>query len=149
MSDTVDLISKVTKLRMAGPYNSAIRTIIRKSPSGDQIAEFAKNSDSDEYADIRLIVGTWEKIAILFKSKSEVDRDDLFRVTPVGLLWKMFLPAITIIREDGAFPGNDKPSPDYACDFEYLALEYDIWARKTDNGKYTCPSEQAIQALFG
>ncbi len=113
------------------------------------IAAMAANKQADEYAGIRLVVGTWERIAALMQGLTDEHRHRIFRCTPVHLVWRLLEPAIEQIRKDGADVSSTVPTPRFAKGFEDLAGQYHSWSQSPDGQNFRTPAEQAICALFG
>jgi hypothetical protein len=95
------------------------------------------DQNSDEYAAIRLLIGTWDRIAMFGKDFSAKQRQQFFRWHPVSLVWKCFEPAIKLIRSDT----NER----FAKDFEEFHKLYEKWLATQ---RYTSADDEGIHALF-
>ena len=103
-----------------------------------KLASLDKNSD--EYAALRLLIGTWEGIAIAFKNYSKAQQYGAFRCHPVSLMWNLLEPAIEEIRK--TLGGK------YASEFEGLHKLYESWTKTTDGKDFRTAQQQAICAKF-
>lgn len=139
MSSAADITMHITNLRTGPEYQSAIRTIQRADP--ETIKGWAKSQKTLEYAQLRLAVGIWERIAQIIL-QTDPDRDAVYPCSPVGLMWELLEPAISVIQE------NEK-LPNYACLFKDLFDDHACWTRTDAGEKYCSSSDQAICALFG
>jgi hypothetical protein len=139
-------ILQVTQLRTSANYHETMSDIHRYAP--DRIRTMAGDKQSSDYAKVRLVIGTWERIAIVIRLLPPADRHRIFRCTPVSLMYKLLQPAIEQIRVSGA-DHDDTQTPEYAKELENLADEYDHWAQSPDGREFRTPAKQAICAMFG
>jgi hypothetical protein len=139
--EMLDVIMHVAQLRSGTEYQRAFRLVRRSGKSADDMAKLARaDKNSDEYAALRLLIGTWEGIAISFKNFSKAQLHGAFRCHPVSLLWNLLEPAIAEIRKDlgGGF----------AKEFEGLHRLYDSWTKAADGKEFRTAQQQAICARF-
>jgi len=137
-SEASQFIVQVTQLRLNPQYQAAELTRRRFGAR----AMAAAHETSPERAGIRLMIGTWDKIAIFVKDLSEEQRRRFFECNPVLLMWSALEPAIQ------AFRSGDTVAPTFAEEFENLARHYREWAESSAGQKFRTPEQQAICALF-
>lgn len=130
---------QVTRLRLNPPYQAAELT--RRRLGAEAMA--AANETSLEHAGVRLLIGTWDRIAIFVKELTEQQRRRFFECNPVLLMWRALEPAVRAIRNSGAV------APTFASEFEALAKQYEGWTQSADAQKFRSEAQQAICALFG
>lgn len=128
---------EIVHLRSGAAYQAA--EFLRRRLGASTMADFPPTSE--EYAAIRLLIGTWDAIAHMVNS-GDIDKVKFFETNPLLLMWDHLSGAVDKIRLI--------VSPIYAKDFEDLATEYRQWI-VTDDGRrrYRSSSDQAIHALFG
>jgi len=127
---------QVTQLTTSTEYRKAMLLSRRQHP--DNLARADK--DSEEYASIRLLIGTWNAIALVCERFNAKQRSQFFRSNPVSLVWQHLEPATTIIR------GNTDAG--FASDFEELHNQYEKWTSSKDGKRYTTGQLQALNACF-
>lgn len=127
---------QVTELCSSTEYRKSFQLSRRQGP--EELAQADK--DSEEYAAIRLLIGTWDRIAIFGEGFSAKQRQQFFRSHPVSLVWKCFEPAIQVIRRD-----TDER---FAKPFENLNNQYEKWTTSKDGREFSTAQRQAIVALF-
>src|SRR6266536_4244199 len=103
----------VTQLRLNPPYQVA-EAIRRRSGAA---AMAAAGADSTDQAAVLLLIGTWERIAIMAGGLSPAQRAKFFRCAPVKLMWEALRPAID------ALGGAER----FAPEFERLSRSYESW----------------------
>jgi hypothetical protein len=135
-SEFLQLTLQLAQLRAGTEYQKAFRLVRRNRP--EQMARADKNSE--EYAAIRLLIGTWEGIAIIGNGFSAAQRKRFFRCHPVLLLWRLLEPAAKVIRSE-----TDKR---FAKEFEDLAMSYRVWTESKDGQEFRTAEQQAICARF-
>jgi hypothetical protein len=135
-SEYLQFIVQLGQLRAGTEYQKAFRSVRRSRP--DHIARADKNSE--EYAALRLLIGTWEGIAIIVNDLSGAQRKRFFRCHPVLLLWRLVQPAAEVIREE-----TDEA---FAKQFEELAMSYLAWTETKDGQQFRTAEQQAICARF-
>lgn len=139
MSDATDIAMHITNLRAGPEYQAAIRKI---NPAGpDEIKRWADDPDSPEYAQLRLVIGIWERIAQVVLPCRE-DQDKLYPCSPVGLMWHKLEPAIRAIQ-------TNEGTQYYAFKFEELKDDFQGWTKTPAGEKYESLTDQTICALFG
>ena len=127
---------QVTQLCSNTEYREAFHMSRRKGP--EEMAKADKNSD--EYAAIRLLIGTWDRISIFGKDFNPKQRQQFFRHHPVSLVWKRLEPATKVIRYD-----TDEK---FAREFEGLHKQYQKWTESKDGEEFRTTQQQAIGGLF-
>jgi hypothetical protein len=138
-SEASQLIVQVTQLRLSPQYQAAELT--RRRLGAQAMA--AADETSPERAGVRLLIGTWDRIAIFVKELSEQQRRRFFECNPVSLMWRALEPAIQTFRTGGAV------APTFAEEFQNLASQYREWAESPAAQKFRTPEQQAVCALFG
>jgi hypothetical protein len=136
--EALQIIMKVTDLRVSAPYQSA--DALRRRSSAATMARSDQNSI--EHAAVRLLIGTWDRIAMFVEDFNEQQRRRFFRCNPVGLVWLTLEPAVGIIRESGAV------GPRFAKEFEELATRYQQWTQSPDGQEFRTEAQQTVCALF-
>jgi hypothetical protein len=135
-SEFLQTTIQITQLTSSTEYRKALLLARRKGPK--TLAE--ANENSEEYASIRLLIGTWEDIAPVCAGFSAKQRTQFFRRNPVSLVWQYLEPATKIIR--------DATDERFASDFEALNNQYQKWSRSKDGEQYTTVQLQAINGRF-
>lgn len=139
MTDTTSIMLHITDIRASTQYQSAVRKIHLATP--EDIKGWAAQTSCSEYADLRIAIGIWERIATAVTCMG-AEQDKVFPCTPVGLMWEILEPAISSIRAT-------EGSANYASQFEALKGEYECWGRTESGRNFSTTSEQTICALFG
>jgi len=134
--ESLQVTMQVTQLCSSNEYRKAFQLSRRLGP--EAMAKAGK--DSDEYSAIRLLIGTWDRIAFIGKGFSAKQRQQFFRNHPVSLVWQRLEPATKPIRND-----TDKR---FAKEFEDLHNQYQKWISSKDGQEYRTYQQQAIHALF-
>lgn len=137
-SEASQLIVQVTQLRLNPQYQAAELTRRRLGAR----AMAAADDSSPERAGVRLLIGTWDKIAIFVKELSEQQRRRFFESNPVLLMWRALEPAIQTMRSGGVV------APTFAEEFESLAKQYEEWAASPAGQKFRTPEQQGVAVLF-
>jgi hypothetical protein len=127
---------QVTELCSSTEYRKAFQLSRRRGT--EALAQADK--DSEEHAAIRLLIGTWDRIAMFSESFSAKQRQQFFRSHPVSLVWNCFEPAIEVIRRST----DDR----FAKTFENLHNQYEKWTTSKDGREFSTVQRQAIVALF-
>jgi len=136
--EALQIIMKVIDLRASAPYQAAEAQ--RRRSGAATMARM--DQDSIEHAAVRLLIGTWDRIAMFVQDFDERQRNRFFRCNPVWLIWLTLEPAIRIIRESGTV------GPRFAREFEELARRYQEWTRTPPGQEFRTEAEQAVCALF-
>jgi len=100
----------------------------------------AQPADTEAYGAIRLMVNTWEQIAIQVLGGCPPADDRFFASNPVGHMWDALKPGIDVVRDD---LGNQ-----YAGNFEALNRKYRNWLKKQPKS-YQSRALDGINAQFG
>ncbi len=127
---------QMTQLSSSTEYRQAMLLSRRRQP--ENLARATK--DSEEYASLRFLIGTWNTIAFVCASFNAKQRNQFFRNNPISLVWRHLEPAITIIRND-----TDET---FAKEFADLHEQYQKWSGSKAGERYTTAQLQAINALF-
>jgi len=149
MPENAEMVMHVTSLRSSKPYHDAVSRVHRARSTAGAVAAMASGKKSSDYSDVRLVIGTWERIALLLRESDQEQRRRLFHCVPVFLMWKLLEPAVEKIRESGADDTDGTPSPSFAREFEDLAEEYRRWTQTDEGAEFRSPAGQAVCALFG
>jgi hypothetical protein len=130
-----EVIMNATQLRSNLPYRNAFRSLQGKGANGAaQMASAAE--ESDDLAAIRLLIGTWNAIAISTDGFNEAQWKRFFSSQPVSLMWKTLSHGVAVIRT--------KKGDKFAGQFEALYNKYQPEAGKA----YISEEAQAVTALF-
>jgi len=131
---------EIAALRSNTKYQAA-EQLRRKT--GDAKLMARASETSDEYAAVRLLIGTWETIAMRYEAGGFTD-DEFFRGLPIGYMWNALKDAIGIVRA----AMGEKAGKEYARSFQGLSNTYDAWRKKSDK-QYDSGADSGIHALFG
>ena len=136
--EALQIIMRTTELRMSAPYQAA--EAMRQGSSAESMAR--ANHHSPQHGAIRLLIGSWERIAMFVADLNEGQRRRFFRCHPVLMAWTSLSPAVHAIRESG------QVGPRFAIEFEALAQQYQDWMGTNDGQEYRTGAQQAVCALF-
>jgi len=136
VNDYEAFVITVTQLRLNPPYLAAEAT--RRKAAGSA-AMAAAGAASTDLAAVLLLIGTWERIAILASDLSPLQRGRFFRCTPVKLMWDSLRPAID------ALGGAER----FAPNFEELNATYGSWLESDEAREFRSAQRQTICLLFG
>jgi hypothetical protein len=128
----------VLALRSGTAYREAERLRRRIGSSRDMAMS---SMTSDEYAAVRLLIGTWDSIAARVRA-GDIPMDPFFESNPVIHMWDALSDAITVIK-------RRSKGPKYAENFKWLCKKCRAWLKKPKNRKYRTASVQGINAHFG
>jgi hypothetical protein len=128
-------VAIVTQLRLNPPYQAA--EAIRRRTGSEVMAK--AEPDSTDLAAVLLLIGTWERIAIMASSLSPAQRSKFFRCTPVKLMWDALRPGID------ALGGAER----FAPQFEKLSDTYGKWLKLDDGKEFRSVERQTVCAMFG
>src|SRR5262245_48145157 len=95
--EALQLVVQVTGLRVNPQYQAAELT--RRRLGAEAMA--GANETSLEHAGVRLLIGTWDRIAIFVRELSDPQRRRFFECNPVLLMWRALEPAVRVIRGSG------------------------------------------------
>jgi hypothetical protein len=132
------IIMTTTKLRMTSTYQAAER--MRRALGADRMAQM--HEASREHAGVRLLIGTWERIAMFTQDFNERQFGRLFACHPVGLVWRALQPGVAVIRGTGLVDAR------YGGEFESLAKRYDDWTQTKEGAAFRTEAQQTVCALF-
>jgi hypothetical protein len=136
-SDVLNVMMHATQLRSNSHYREASE-MLRKS-GAEKMASADKHSN--EYHAVRLLIGTWDQIAMLAAGFTAAQKKKFFQSQPVGLMWQTLEPAVKAIR---SHVGSG-----YAAAFEALAKQYHQGAGKAGaKASLTSGHPQSILAMF-
>jgi hypothetical protein len=146
----LQVVMNVAHLRSNPKYKEA--ELMRRKLGVHGAATMAKAPQgSEQYANIRLLIGTWNRISVFAGEFSAPQKRRFFKCHPVGLTWKVLAPGVEVIRTSFE-KTDDVPEPvtkDYAKDLEALAAEYTKWTKTPDGKEYQSEARQAVCADFG
>jgi hypothetical protein len=125
----------IDALRSGTEYRKAYLLLRRRGPA---IATLDK--ESDEYAAMRLLIGSWEQIAIFVQTFTASQRNKWFRCQPVSLMWEFLKTEIEEIRKSAG--------KKYAENFEILHDQHQAWIKTPDGKDYRTAAQQAICGKF-
>lgn len=132
-------LSEIMQLRLSPAYQAA--EAMRQAIGA---AEMASSPHSTQpYGAFRLMVGTWESIAIRVRANDAL-KVPFYQTNPVGFMWDKLSPGIKIVR--GEFKGRAASS--YAREFELLNRAYRKWLKSLP-ASYQSAAMQGINAQFG
>jgi hypothetical protein len=134
VKDYEALVNVVTQLRLNPPYQAA-EAMRRRSGAA---AMAAAPLGSAEQGAILLMIGTWERIALMAKALSASQRQMFYRSTPVSLMMNALKPAID------ALGGTENLSPEFA----QLNKSYDSFLKTSAGAQFRSGAAQAVTALF-
>jgi hypothetical protein len=134
VKDYEAFVTTVTHLRLNPPYQAA-EAIRRRSGSASMAAASAESTDQ---AAVLLLIGTWERIAIMASDLSPAQRSKFFRCAPVKLMWDALRPAID------TFGGTER----FAPEFEKLSRSYESWLERAEAKEFRSVERQTICAMF-
>jgi hypothetical protein len=141
-SQTLDVFVHVSQLRSGTEYRNACRLLRRNYKTREDMTRLAKGDrSSEEFEALRFLIGTWERIAIIFFSLNKTQRQQVFPCNPVSLIWIFLNPAIVEMRKSRGFDN-------FASKFEALHQEYQAWIKTKAGHDYRTAEQQAICALF-
>ncbi len=149
-SEYLQLVMNVAHLRSNPKYKEA--ELMRRKLGADGAATMAKAPQSSEqYANVRLLIGTWNRIAVFAGEFSAAQKRRFFKCHPILLTWKVLKPGVEVIRSN-LEQTEDVPEPvtkEYGKDLEAMAAEYEKWTKTADGREYRSEARQAVCADFG
>jgi hypothetical protein len=110
------LLLGIEGMRSDSNYYAA--EVLRRKVGGAE-AMVATDSNSDEQAAVRLLITTWDAIAVLMRGVRA--KDKIYEVTPICHMYDALEPAIKYFR---------KQAPEFAVEFEKLNADYRAWLKK-------------------
>lgn len=138
MSITDDL-NAILELRLSSNYQAA--ELLRQQIGAMQMATYPPSSA--QHAGIRLMIGTWETIAIRVLPNNPL-KVPFYQNNPVNYMWVRLLPGIKVIR--GGFKIRSRNL--YASNFEKLNRAYMTWLN-AQPPIYRTAALEGINAQFG
>ena len=127
----------ISGLRSADAYQAA--EFLRRQQGAAWMAGQPPNTEA--YAAVRLLIGTWESIAIRVLAGCPPAEQAFFELNPVGHMWVALKPGIDVIRQD--------LNQQYARNFESLNRKYRNWLNKQSREYQTAALDDGINAQFG
>lgn len=137
-AEFLQIAIKMTELRLNAEYQRAER--LRQQIGAEAMA--TSDPKSEGHAAIRLLIGTWVRIAIFSESFSKKQLYKFFRCTPVWLVWLSLKPAIVAIHASGVVGQR------YGKELETLALVYYEWSQSKEGAEFRSEVDQAVCANF-
>jgi hypothetical protein len=132
-------LSEILQLRLKPEYQAA--EAIRRVMGAAAMA--ASTPTSPQYAAVRLMIGTWETIAIRVRGNDPL-KVPFYQNNPVGYMWSQLSPGIKVIR--GEFKARSRHY--YAMQFDRLNRAYMKWL-KSQPPAYRTAALEGINAQFG
>lgn len=94
-ADINSMLFDILMLRISPAYHAA--EVMRRDRG--EVAMANSPEGSEAYAAIRLLIGTWEGIAIRVRANEPV-KIPFYKENPVGHMWNALEPAIAIIQKE-------------------------------------------------
>lgn len=110
------LLLGIEEMRSDVNYHAA--EVLRRKVGGAE-ALIAAGLNSNEHAAARLLIVTWDAIAVLIRGIR--NKDKIYEVTPICHMYEALEPAILYFR---------KEAPEFAAQFEKLNIDYRAWLKK-------------------
>jgi hypothetical protein len=136
--EALQIIIKTTELRLSAPYQAA--EALRRAWGAEALAN--RDQNSTEHGAVRLLIGTWERIAMFTEEFNGAQRRRFFKCHPVSLVWLALAPAVKVLRASGSV------GPRFAAQFEELARYYQQWTATQEGEEYRTEAQQTVCALF-
>jgi hypothetical protein len=111
------LLLGIQQMRSDPNYYAAEILRRKLGDAGALVANTDENSE--EQAAARLLITTWEAIAVLIRGVRT--KDKIYEVTPICHMFDELKPAIDYFR---------KQAPEFAVEFEKLNADYNAWLKK-------------------
>jgi len=143
----LQVVVNIAHLRSNAKYKEA--ELMRRKIGSAVMAQSPQHSE--EYANVRLLIGTWNRISVFAGEFSATQKRRFFKCHPINLTWKVLKPGVDVIRQ-GLDQTKDVPEPvskEYGKDLEALAVEYVKWTKTADGREYQSEARQAVCADFG
>jgi hypothetical protein len=105
--------------RMRSDHHYQAAEMLRRQTEGRAATMAEAPLDSREQVAIRLLISTWESIAVLMRGVRA--KDKIYEVTPISHMYEALEPAIMHFRRE---------TPEYAVHFEKLNVDYGAWLKK-------------------
>lgn len=133
-------LSEILAMRTSSAYQAAER--IRQSIGAERMATYPPASN--EYAGLRLMVGTWETIAVKVRGDDAL-KIPFYQNNPVNYMWVQLLPGIKAVRKEFK---RKSAGAQYAANFAKLNRAYMSWL-KHQPAAYQTAALEGINAQFG
>jgi hypothetical protein len=114
--DQNELLLGIELMRSNSDYYAA--EVMRRDVGGAR-SLVESGSTSEGQAAARLLIVTWESIAVLLRGVRA--KDKIYEVTPICHMYDALEPAIKYFRQD---------APEFAAEFEKLNADYRAWLKK-------------------
>lgn len=134
-----DELNAILQLRLSPTYQAA--ELIRQQIGALEMAMYPQASV--QYAGIRLMIGTWETIAIRVLANNSL-KVPFYQNNPVNYMWVRLFPGIKFIR--GGFRIRSRSF--YASNFQKLNTVYMTWLN-AQPPMYRTAALEGINAQFG
>jgi hypothetical protein len=132
-------LSEILQLRLSPAYQAA--EAIRQSIGAAAMA--SSPPSTPQYGALRLMVGTWETIAIRVRANDAL-KVPFYQTNPVGFMWHKLLPGIIVVRDEF----TARAAFVYAREFQLLNRAYRKWLKSLP-ASYQTAALQGINAQFG
>ena len=148
-ADINSMLASIQLLRTSPAYHAA--EVMRRERGEVSMANSPEGSEA--YAAIRLLIGTWEGIAVRVRTNAPL-KIPFYKENPVGHMWSALEPAIGIIRKakiTTKVKGKTKTlsfGSRYAGQFKLLNDEYMGWLA-LQPADYRSAALGGIHAHFG
>jgi hypothetical protein len=129
-------LANILTLRRDSGYQAA--ELLRQQQGAEWMAE--QPQDTQAYGAVRLLIGTWESIAMQVLAGCPPADGPFFDANPVGYMWDGLKDGIKVIRDD--------LGQQYASNFESLNKKYRNWLKK-QTATYQTGALDGINAQFG
>lgn len=137
MDDDTAVLAAIETLRTNAEYHAA--EVLRREFTGGARAMATMPEGSAPRNAVRLLISTWESIAVLAAGLKK--RDKIFTVTPACHMWRELEPAVVELR---AY------APRYAQNFQDLDKAHRAWLKKQKmDAKYVSAVCDGLYARFG
>src|SRR5436853_2540534 len=94
-SDVLHVIMHANELRSGSDYRHAFHLLRKKGKRG--AATMASSDErSEDHSAIRLLIGTWNSIAMTAEHLDNNEIKRFFRTQPVALMWKNLSPGVEV-----------------------------------------------------
>lgn len=111
------LLLGIEGMRSNSNYYAA--EVLRRKLGGAEALVANPDENSSEQAAARLLITTWEAIAVLIRGVKA--KDKLYGANPIAHMYDALEPAIKYFR---------KQCPEFAVEFEKLNTDYRAWLKK-------------------
>ena len=133
-------LSEIQALRLSPAYQAA--ELIRQQIGAAAMAAYPPASV--QYGGLRLMIGTWETIAIKVRGNDAL-KEPFYQNNPVGYMWNKLSPGIKAIRKVSKIKAVKAL---YGNQFSLLNTAYGRWL-KDQPADYRSAALSGISAQFG